>query len=73
MLISCVTLNAETLPGAVKINNGLNDKLLRELKIIFCIFQRTNLKTTVPLSFVLILIVVWLSLYGTTMALTVIK
>lgn len=68
MLISCVTLNAETLPGAVKINNGLNDKLLRELKIIFCIFQRMNLTTTVPLIFVLILIVVWLALYGTTMA-----
>lgn len=62
MLISCVTLNAETLPGAVKINNGLNDKVLRELKIIFFIFQRMNLKPTVPLSSVLILIVVWFAL-----------
>lgn len=62
MFISCVTLNSETLPGAVKINNGLNDKLFKKLKVIFCIFQRMNLKTTVPLSFVLILIVVWLAL-----------
>lgn len=38
MLIFCVILNVEILLGVVKINNGLNDKLLRELKIIFCIF-----------------------------------
>lgn len=38
MLIFCVILNVEILLGVVKINNGLNDKLLRELKIIFCKF-----------------------------------
>lgn len=38
MFIFCVILNVEILLGVVKINIGLNDKLLREFKIIFCIF-----------------------------------